>query len=62
MSVNGPSESRDPSTEKTDLEDNRQIIFIHLLKALSEKAANFNRNVIYCREVSDLGKGKYSLA
>lgn len=48
MSVNGPSESRDPSTEKTDLEDNHQIIFIHLVKALSEKAADFNGNVIYC--------------
>jgi len=56
MSVNGPSESRDPSTEETDLEDNHQIIYIHLLKALSERAASFNGDVIYCKEVSDLGK------
>lgn len=56
MSVNGPSGSGDPSTEKTDLEDNHQIIYMHLLKALSERADNFNGDVLYCREVSDLGK------
>lgn len=29
---------------------------MHLLKALSERADNFNGDVLYCREVSDLGK------
>lgn len=53
MSVNGPSESGDPSTEKTDLEDNHQIIYTHLLKALSERAGNVNGDVIYFREVSN---------
>lgn len=57
MSVNGPSESGDPSTEKTELEDNNpNNLSSNPLKALSESAADFNGDVIYCREVSDLGK------